>query len=281
MRLFTFSGIRFSVTGVNDGQELKEFAQDVIAAFPGGVPDYFGADRVDHFRSYINLLTLLGQADSAVRMDGSEVLNHEAEQFAEPYGIALNTAMAGDPSETAVILAHSQGCNNLVFALKFLFRRFPEFFAERKIRCALFDPKVGASQVEELIVLDRDQSLEFLFFQSENDILGDQSMFVPKFIDEFPHGNHIWVRDANHSSIHEWTTYCSPQSWLSLLDYQKYDRDVDKERIDLRREFGTHTSNVFLSRLQAFKDAYPMNRDALAEALLEFLQGNLAQKFLS
>lgn len=281
MRLFTFSGVRCFVTGVNDGQELKEFAQDVVATCSGCAPDYLGADHVDHFRSYINLLTLLGETDCAVRRDGSKVLNNEAEQFAQSYGVALNSSMAGDLSEPVVILAHSQGCNNMAFALKFLFRRFPEFFAERKVFCALFDPKVGASQFEELIVLDKTRSLEFLFFQSENDVLADQAMLFPKFIDEFPHGNHIWVRDANHGSICEWSTYRSQQSWLSLMDYLRYKRDLDKQRIDFRREFGMHANKVCLSKLQAFKDDYPMNRGTLAESVLGFFQGNLAQKFLS
>ncbi|EEF63429.1 alpha/beta hydrolase [Pedosphaera parvula] len=281
MKLFTFSGISSSITNVNNGDGIKQFAQDIISAFPGTPPSYNPTDGTGHFRSYVNLLKLLGEVEDAVQLDGSEVLNEEAETLAKDYAMAINNAMSADPKEEVLILAHSQGNNNMVFALKYLFQNAPQFFESRAVRCAMFDPKVGANHVEELITQDKEMHLEFLFFQSENDILGDQSMFIPKFIDEFPHGNHIWVRGTDHTSIREWKTFSTEQSWMILEEFQEFEREVNKERIDLQREFGAHLNTVYLGKLQAFKRDYEMNDDKLAPALLGFLQGKLPKKFLS
>jgi hypothetical protein len=281
MRLFSFSGISSSITTVNNGKEVKQFAQDVLSAFSDPVPSYDPTDNVGHFRSYVNLLKLLAEVEDAVRLDGSTVLNNEAENFAQQYATAMDDAMSPFPGEEVLIIAHSQGNNNMAFTLKYLFQNRPQFFADRKVRCAMFDPKVGANHIEELIALDKDMNLEFLFFQSENDVLGDQSMFIPKFIDKFPHGNHIWVRGTDHGSIRDWKTLSTVQSWLDLGEYQEFEREVAKERINLAREFGAHLNTVYLGRLQAFKANYEMNEDKLAPALLGFLQGKLPKKFCS
>jgi hypothetical protein len=273
----------FSLTGVNDGQEIKQFASDIISNWDDGTaPSYDSQDGVGHFRSYINALSLLSDIEDAVQLNGSDALNNEARQFAPQYSEAMYAAMTADPTEDVLVLAHSQGTNNLVFSLRMLFDTHPDFFAERNVRCAMFDPKVGANHVQEIVVMDPDQKIQFLFFQSQNDILGNQAFFVQKFIDQFQHGNHIWVRGQDHQSIHEWKTYSTVQSWLNLEEYIQFRRDCSKELIFLQQDFGKPGLNtVYLGKFQKYVRDYEMNEDQLSAALLGFLEGALPKKFQS
>ena len=51
MKLFTFSGISASLSGTNDGAEIIDLAEKVIAALPTpSAVNYEGVDDVDHFR---------------------------------------------------------------------------------------------------------------------------------------------------------------------------------------------------------------------------------------
>ena len=192
MKLFTFSGVSASLSGVNSGLGLIELANNVADAMPADKrPAYSGTDDVDHFRSYVNFGTMLGVLQDLVRLDGSTALNEEASRLSPQYAAALANAMANDPAEDVVILAHSQGTNNLTWTLLHLARNNAGFFENRSVRCALFDPKVGRNYMEQIFGAFSPEQLSFLFFQSQNDILGDQGMLIPKFITEFPHGNHI------------------------------------------------------------------------------------------
>jgi hypothetical protein len=162
----------------------------------------------------------------------------------------------------------------------------PDFFAQRSVRCALFDPKVGTMYMNELFGRFADPAqLGFLFFQSENDILGDQGMFIPKFITEFPHGNHIWVKGLNHTSIHEWAMLNKPQRWLDLFGFLEYERAWERKVIALKQETRAgQLGTMQITRLHNWVDQYAkdeMNLDKLTDALIGFLRGNLPAKFKS
>ena len=167
---------------------------------------------------------MLGSFQDLVRLSGSSVLNEEAGRLSPQYATALANAMADDAAEEVLILAHSQGTNDLTWTLLELARNHADFFAGRSVRCALFDPKVGRNYMEQIFGTFSVKQLSFLFFQSQNDILGDQGMLVPKFIKEFPHGNHIWVKGLDHGSIREWAVLNKPQRWLDLFGFEKFER---------------------------------------------------------
>lgn len=287
MKLFTFSGISATLSGTNDGTGIIELAEKTIAALPTTENiRYTGTADADHFRSYVNYGTMLGNIADAVRLGGVTVLNEEASRLSPKYAAALSSAVAADPAEPVLILAHSQGTNNLTWTLLNLAQNEPGFFESRAVRCALFDPKVGRSYMEQLFALFPDPTqLSFLFFQSENDLLGDQSMFIPKFIDEFPHGNHLWVKDLNHTSIHEWAMLNKPQRWLDLFGFQAYARAWRKKVLALKQETRAgQLGTMQITELHNWANQYAkreMNRDRLSEALLGFLLGNLPAKFKS
>ena len=129
------------------------------------------------------------------------------------------------------------------------------------------------------------EQLSFLFFQSQNDILGDQGMLLPKFIEEFPHGNHLWVKGLDHGSIREWAVLNKPQCWLDLFGFQKFDRAWRQKVIELKQELrGGQLGTVQLLRLDKWVNQYArdeMASDKLTEALLGFLLGQLPEKFNS
>jgi hypothetical protein len=283
MRLFTFSGIAASITDINDGIELVEFASNVASALPADSrPSYDGRADVGHFRSFINYAVLLGDLERLVTLDGSPALNEEADELAPKYGQAILDQTSADPKETIMVLAHSQGTNLCAHTLIYIFNNQPAFFEERSIRCALFDPKVGANYMETIFGLVQLQGVSFLFFQSENDILGNQAFLLPKFIDEFPHGDHLWVRGLNHSEIRDWSRMNRPQGILTLPKYSDFRRDYRKEKLRLQQERGKPGfSTVEVSALQKFVKEYSMIKAKPSEALLGFLQGDLATKFQS
>lgn len=286
MKLFTFSGISASLAGTNSGSGMIELANDVCAALPAAQrPVYAGLKDKDHFPSYINYGSMLGEVLGAVQLDGSAVLNAEAAEYAPRYADALSEAVAADPAEEVIVLAHSQGTNNLTFALTHLASTKPQFFERRVVRCALLDPKVGRNFMEQLIVLLPPEKLSLLFFQSELDVLGDQGLLAPKFLVEFPHGNHIWVKGLDHGSIREWASLKKAQYWLDLFGYLAYQRDYRKKVIALKQETrGGQLGTVQLLALDRWKAQYAredMNRDKLSEALLGFLTGKLPEKYVS
>jgi hypothetical protein len=257
----------------------------VVDNFPTGEAiDYEGVDDEDHFRSYVNYAVMLGNLADAVQLGGVRVLNEEANRLSPNYAVAMSNAVADDPAEDVLIIAHSQGTNNATWTLLNLARNEPAFFEKRSVRCALLDPKLGRNYMEQLFALFPDpKALSFLFFQSENDILGDQSMLIPKFIDEFPHGNHIWVKDLNHTSIHEWAMLTKNQYWLDLSGYEEFARAWRQKVIALKQETRAgQLGTAQIIKLQNWGDQYArdeMNLDKLSEALLGFLAGNLPAKF--
>jgi hypothetical protein len=283
MRLFTFSGIAGSFTETNEGFGMIEFGAAVANAFPAGAqPNYDGRADIGHFRSFVNYGGLLGDAERAVTLDGSPFLNEEARALAPKYGAQILLATDPDPAETVLILAHSQGTNNCIHTLIWIFNNRPDFFAQRKLRCAFFDPKIGANLLITIFSLQLFREIDFVFFQSEQDILGNQALLAKKFIDEFPHGNHLWVAKLGHSSIHEWATLNKKQRILTLLKYQAFRRAFAKRRIELQRKRDKPTlTTQDLGSLQRFVRQYKMLAAKPAEALTGFLQGELSAKFRS
>ena len=285
MKLCTFSGVSATLSGVNAGSGMIDLATHVVSAMQDRFEiDYSGTDDVDHFRSFVNYGTMLGQVVDAVRLSGSTVLNDEASRLAPKYAELMSNLGAGDPSEDILVLAHSQGTNNLTWTLLNLARNEPAFFENRSVRCALFDPKVGRNFMEQLFGLFPPETLAFLFFQSQNDVLGDQGMFIPKFIEEFPHGDHIWVKGLDHGSIREWDMLSKAQHWLNLGGYFEFSRAYGREIIRLRQETRGHLGTMQLLELDKWMDEYAeeeMNSDVLTQALTGFLSGKLLKKFKS
>ncbi|HXG47241.1 MAG TPA: hypothetical protein VNO52_06430 [Methylomirabilota bacterium] len=286
MRLFTFSGIAGGLDGVNPGAGLIDLGRHVVGAWLGAdQPVYHGRADEDHFRSFVNFSSLLREAFDAVRLSGSGVLNEEATRLAPRYATAMADAMAGRPNDTVLILCHSQGTNNATFTLRHLADELPTFFAGRAVRCAMLDPKVGRDHVEDLFGRFAPGQLDFLFLQSEKDVLGNQSLTQPKFITEFPHGNHLWVRGLDHGAIHEWPVLSRPQHWLDLFGHMEYRRAWGQKVIQLRQKMsGKHLGTMQLLELDAWTRRYAkerMNLDPISEALMGFLQGALPEKFRS
>ena len=120
MRIFTFSGIRGSFVGTNNGAEIIQLAKDLVDALPahtGAV--YSGEPGEDHFTSGINWTRLLGEVGLATLLDGSPLLNEEAARVAPVAAAALRSAPLAE-DEPVVIVAHSQGTNNATFTLRHL-----------------------------------------------------------------------------------------------------------------------------------------------------------------
>jgi hypothetical protein len=239
---------------------------------------------VDHFTSNINLGHLIGQIPDFLHLNGSTLLNREAAQFSPSRAKTLSDSTAGDSHEDLIFLAHSQGTNNLAWTLLHLAQHFPGFFDNRIVRCAFFDPKLGRNYMEHLFGLFPQDKVRFLFFQSQNDLLGNQGVGVPKFISEFPHGDHIWVKGLNHGSIREWASLNKKQSWLDQSGYQVFQRAQGKKIIALRRQ-NTRTGQLGTTQMQQLKrwtDQYArdhMNQDKLSEALMGFLTDKLPDRF--
>jgi hypothetical protein len=272
MRLFTFSGISGSFVGTNDGQQFVQFAQDIIAQSSGQSITYNGKRGEDHFTSDVNYSALLSTLEGAVTLNGSPILNREAWDRAPIYAAALLEALPTDPTEPLILLGHSQGTNLLTFTLKYIHDMTPGILQTRPIRIALFDPKVGPNYVEQLFVYYSAADVRFLFVQSDHDLLGNQSIFATKFIDQFPHGNHWWIRGLDHSSIREWSSYAVEQSFLTLESYLQFRRDCRKELIRLQQEFGKPGLNTtYMLKFQDFQKKYPMKKAKLGTPLLSFL----------
>jgi len=284
MRAFTFSGINGAFTDINRGEELIELVKDLRAALPAGTPlNHDGIEGQDHFISEINWGTLLSQLGPATLLNGSPVLNAEAQRVAPGAAAALLQSTAGDPTEPVLILAHSQGTNNATFTLRQLLRQSPAFFAQRAVRCLFLDPKVGPNHVQELFVMGANLDFPFLFFQSERDLLSNQGVFGSRFIDQFPFGNHLYVVDLGHGDIIDWDMLAvAKRRWLTRDDYRTYLRDIGKERMRIAQERGKPGwTTADELRVEKFKRNYKMDTGALTPALTEFAQGTLSSKYQS
>src|ERR1035437_9429766 len=151
MKLFTFSGFSGTLWGTNDGSGMIEFANKVIGAMTSAKkPAYDGIEGKNHFHSNVNFSTMLGSVESAVSLSGVDALNEEAGQLSPHFAEVMSDALAADPTEDVLVLAHSQGTNNLTWTLLNLARNNPDFFAQRSVRCAMFDPKLGTVYMNEL-----------------------------------------------------------------------------------------------------------------------------------
>ena len=284
MRAFTFSGINGAFTDINRGEELIELVRDLRAALPAGTAlNYDGIEGQDHFISHVNWGTLLSQLGPATLLDGSPVLNAEAQQVAPVAAAALVQSVAGDPTEPVLLLAHSQGTNNATFTLRHLLRQSPAFFAQRAVRCLYFDPKAGPNHVQELFVMGANLDFPFLFFQSERDLLSNQGVIGSRFIDQFHFGDHLYVADLGHGDIIDWDMLASAKRrWLTRDEYREYLRDVGKERMRIAQERGKPGwTTADELRVDKYKRNYTMDTGALTPALVGFARGNLASKYQS
>src|ERR1043166_8780628 len=109
MKLFTFSGVSATLSGINAGLGLMELAENVVDAMPDDdKPTYAGVKDQDHFPSFINYSSMLGEVLDAVQLSGSTVLNAEASRLAPQYAAAISQAVSSDPGEDVLVLAHSQ-----------------------------------------------------------------------------------------------------------------------------------------------------------------------------
>ncbi|MBA4148016.1 MAG: hypothetical protein H0X66_07850 [Verrucomicrobia bacterium] len=284
MRIFTFSGINGGFVGQNDGVELKYLARDFTTALSNLPLTYKGKDNEDHFRSSINWTTLLSQVGLATVLDGSPVLNEEADRLSQVIGPKLVSKQPTDPVEPILILAHSQGTNVATFTLLWLLNNNPEFFKKRSVRCLFLDPKVGPNNVEEVFNRTGDLDLPFLFLQSEKDLLSRQGVLGTRFISQFHLGNHLFVSGLGHSDIVHWELLKDPKlRWLTRDGYHnKYLRDVQKERVRISKERsrpGWTTSDSL--RLERYMKKYPMNQESLIPGLLSFAKGSLLKRFSS
>jgi len=268
-RLFTFSGIRAGFGDVNDGQYLVQFGNYIRKQDCWAAPlQYQAEDGVDHFRSYVNFNKLFSDLDNAVRLDGSEVLNNEARDVAPHYGKAMfDNSVAG---EDLLILAHSQGTNNVTHSLLWLEKNAPDFFEGRKIHLLMFDPKVGVDYVSALMASEVMQQLRLLFLQSEKNLLGNQNLSPRKFIDEFESGDHLFVRDVDHSTIVDARYVSRNQEILTLPGYRKWNRDVKKESLKLQRRYGRPLRGSGFMKLRTYVKRYPYDEAVLKEPILEF-----------
>lgn len=286
MKLFTFSGISGTLAGTNEGLGLIELANDVLEALPASLrPEaYTGTRDVDHFPSDINLGKLLGVLQDAVRLTGATALNEEAARLSPQYGEAMLNQMSSDDEEV-LVLAHSQGTNNLTWTLLYLARNHSDFFENRTVRCAFFDPKVGPNYVSQIFGIFPKEQLSFLFFQSEKDTLANQGMMTPEFIRGFVLGDHIWVRGLDHGTIREWASLDKPQRWLNRPGFLEYEHAWYKKLNQLRQETrGGQIGTVQLLKLDKWTAQYArdeMNLDKPSEALIGFLRGRLPAKYKS
>lgn len=283
MRIFTFSGIQGGFVGANDGEELRQLADDFRTAIPDLGITYKGYYDEDHFRSKINWSTLLSQMGLATILDGSPVLNEEADRVSQIAGpkMVLN---APDPEEPILILAHSQGTNIATFTIKWLLNNNPNFLKKRPMRCLFFDPKVGPDHVTEVFSRVDELDVPFLFLQSEKDPLSRQGVLGSRFISQFDLGNHLFVAGLGHSDILDWDMLANAKlRWLTRDAYHKQFRHaVEKERVRLSRERGKPgwtTSEAM--RLDRFITRYPMNKEALTPGLISFVKGSLLSRFSS
>jgi len=284
MRAFTFSGINGSFVGYNDGTELKNLTRDLFKAMPDVAISYDGRDNGDHFLSHINWTTLLSQLGIATILDGSPVLNEEADRVACVAGPEMVARQPSDPKEPVLIIAHSQGTNIATFTLRWLLNNHPDFFQNRAVRCLYFDPKVGPDHVSEVFALTGDLDVPFLFIQSEKDLRSRQGVLGTRFISQFRLGNHLFVAGLGHSEIIEWKQLDSPKRrWLTRDAYHnKYLRDVEKERMRIAKERsrpGWTTSDSL--RLERYMKKYPMNTESLVPGLISFAKGSLLKRFVS
>ena len=284
MRVFTFSGINGAFSNINHGAELILLAKELREALlTDEAVSYDGVEGQDHFISRINWGTLLSQLGPATLLDGSPVLNDEAAQVAPVAAAAIRDRTSADPAESVLILGHSQGTNNATFTLRHLLDRAPEFFAERPVRCLYFDPKVGPNHMHELFVMGANLDFPFLFFQSERDLLSNQGVIGTRFIDQFPHGDQLYVAGIGHGDIIDYGMLGqAKRRWLTLLEYQTYIRALGKERIRVAQERGKPGwTTADELRLDKFKRDYAMNAGALTPALVEFARGELSNRYRS
>ncbi|HEY5895304.1 MAG TPA: hypothetical protein VIT91_18950 [Chthoniobacterales bacterium] len=280
MRMFTFSGIKGQFHGVNVGEEIVNLAWAVIAGLPATA--YQGKAGTDHFASNVNLGKLADNPWDLVTLDGSRDLNAEADEFAPVFGAQIGSV----EDSQILILAHSQGCNNCVTALNWLFEHQAAWYRRRALRVVLFDPKVGTDRVITLFNRDPERKfLAILFFQSEKDVLQNQKLVSGgKFIDQFRLGNQIWIKKLDHGSIVEWPSVDASQQMLTREGYYEFAREYQKARARIPMSpRNPNREEDRRAKLEKFVRDYSNGvitaRPSLA--IHGFLKGRLAARFVS
>ena len=247
---------------------------------PANAPGYNGTTGVDHFPSSVSIGTILANHDAVLSMNGSPELDAEAETKAPFHAAQISQALSTDSHNETLILAHSQGTNNAAHTLREMLDQ--DLVSNKRVfYVAMFDPKVSPLVVDELF--RRNTRFKFLFFQSENDVLGNQNLQRRKFSDAFPHGDHLWVKGLNHGTITSAPHMSKSQEMLTLLAYLKFQRDYDKERININVSphdpAPTATKQIRLKKF--IKNYKPSVTAAPMDALIGFLRGQLANRFKS
>jgi hypothetical protein len=291
MRIFSFSGIASGFSGINHGGDLVRFVNGFIGTLPNTAgARYTGtefadpaAPDTDHFISRINWGTLLGQLGLSVFGDGSPVLNEEADKVAGAAAKCILQSRVSD-DEPLLFVAHSQGTNIATFTLNRLVQTHRSFVDAHPIRCLFFDPKVGPNLVHTLFSQSSEERLSFLFLQSENDFLANQRVVGGgRFIDEFDLGNHLWVADQDHSSIHDIDMLGSESlRWLTRPEYYAYQKKLKSRQFELQRTRGTRPLTAEnIADLNRFKSSYTMDQGPLLPALRQFALGALGNAYTS
>lgn len=281
MKLFTFSGIRGGLFGTNSGAGLVDFANEIISELPKSrQPEYTGTTGVDHFPSAVSLGTIIANHEAILSLNGAPELDSEARLNADLHASKILEALEGDPDPEVLVVAHSQGTNNAAWALREMLDKglLP---SKRVFRIAMFDAKVSPTVVDELF--RRAENFRFFFFQSENDVLGNQNLQRKKFSDAFPHGDHLWVKGLNHGSIVTEKAMRKKQQMLRLKAYLQFQRDYEKKRISINvSPHDPSPVGTKMSRLRTFVKKYPPSlTDVPMLAITGFLEGKLPKKFQS
>lgn len=288
MKLFTFSGINGRFFGENEGKGIVDFAHKLSkSAASQSSPltiDYVGESGVDHFVSNVNLGGIFSDPTSLFTLSASNELDIEASLFAPIYGRKILESLTGD-TDPVLVLAHSQGTNIFAFTWRWLLEHHSATLTNRRTRIILFDPKVGVTHIQDLLGLDRDREfLDFLFFQSENDPLGNQTLGIGgKFIDHYEIGDHLWVRELDHGSIVDWKSLQKNLTVLTLPEYVPFRHAWRKAAIHTHRG-GRRTKNPAAQRAKAIRkvlSGLDLPKRKPSEAVLAFLSGHLPAKFTS
>ena len=296
MRLFSFSGVAFGFVD-NPGtahMALCSKMRDALAGttFNERTATYNGLmdAAADHFPSHISLDDYFDELTDAIRLEAKRRLDTESREFAPLIARQVAQLTKTNPNEEVLFVAHSQGCNNAAFTLRYLYDFNREFYSNRSVRCLMLDPKVGANTVDALFSVIPKQRLSFLFYQSENDILSVQNLLRSKFINLFELGDHVWVKGLDHSSIHNWDDLNSEHEYLLRSEYLDYQREWKKFVKRLQQETrGGQLGTMQLRQLDKWREKYPMRTakgakktgtpkyGQLLEGILDFLQGKAPQ----
>jgi len=167
---------------------------------------------------------------------GTDRLNKEASNKAKLHGDALKQGIKeGD----IAILAHSQGCNNVMYALK----RIKNLKAAegRTARVIFFDPMLKYTTLEKLMTGNRKLDIKLFIAESWMNVVPNQGLsYHPSFLN-FPSSDHfVRVWDTSHGTVDNLETYFNDDTTkvvptLSRSNYAIYMRRFHK----IQRKYGS------------------------------------------